>query len=145
MERTLTIVSSLVVLGLLALVWQLPTNDVALSQAVKPSTQALSQTLLGVDELMQNVDQHTNEPLLVEGVVSTVSAENKTLGLIDTQEYAQCKIVTCSQLTLPVRWTGTMPHALETVRVKGAIQKKGSKFIFVADAVEQQTDTGEEG
>ena len=94
---------------------------------------------------MQNVDQHTNETLMVEGVVSAVSAERKTLGLIDTREYAQCKIITCSQLTLPVRWTGTMPQPLETVRVKGAIQKKGSKFIFVADTVEKQTDTGEEG
>ena len=145
MKRKLTIVSSLVVLGLLALVWQHQTIGVALSQALKFSTEASSQTLLGVDELMQNVDQHTNETLLVEGVVSTVSAKSKTLGLIDTREYAECKVVTCSQLTLPVRWTGTMPQALETVRVKGAIQKKGRKFIFVADTVEQQTDTGEEG
>jgi hypothetical protein len=90
---------------------------------------------VGVRELMQHANRYPG-PVLVDGVVSDVFPDRKMLALIDVKEFKDCKVVTCAQLTLPVRWGGPMPVVASTVRVNGAVKKQGVRRVFVADAME---------
>jgi hypothetical protein len=85
--------------------------------------------VLGVDEYMSNVDRYKG-PVNIKGVVSTVSPKHQMLGLIDTGEFESCKVVTCAQLTLPVFWTGKMPHVKETVVVEGEAKQKNKRLAI---------------
>jgi hypothetical protein len=84
---------------------------------------------------MQHADRYPG-PVRVDGVVSDVFPDRKMLALIDVKEFKDCKVVTCAQLTLPVRWGGPMPVVASTVRVNGAVKKQGVRRVFVADAME---------
>lgn len=86
---------------------------------------------LGVDDLMRNVERHRKGSVQVEGIVSQTSPQDKTLTLIDTQEFERCGLG-CAKLMLPVRWPGTMPGMKEKVRVEGEIEEAGGKLVFVA-------------
>lgn len=93
--------------------------------------------LVGVEDLMRKVEKYRHHRVRVEGVVSGVSPEHRTLGLIDCREFERCGVTTCAQLTLPVEWAGPMPKTEETVRVEGEVQETGGKLIFVAGGVEK--------
>ncbi len=90
---------------------------------------------VGVDQLMKNVDKHRGS-VSVEGVVSAVSPRDHTISLIDTQEFKKCAVVTCATLTLPVRWSGTMPSVKNQVRIEGEIKENKGKLIFQAKTLE---------
>ena len=87
--------------------------------------------VVNVEDLMNNPDAYKG-PILVEGVVSTVSLEQKIIGLIDTREFAECDTTDCSSLTLPVQWSGAMPGIEDNVKVSGEVQNSGGKFTFIA-------------
>lgn len=103
--------------------------DVTLSTA--SASDPKSDVLLGVDQLMKNVDQYKGT-IRVEGVVSIVSPQTEMLALIDSKEYVKCGVVTCSILTLPVHWKGAMPSVRDTVRVKGKVKERKGKLILEA-------------
>lgn len=86
---------------------------------------------VGVDQLMKNVDKYRGS-ISVEGVVSAVSPKDHMISLIDTQEYKKCAVVTCATLTLPVRWSGTMPSVKDQVHAKGEIKENKGKLILEA-------------
>lgn len=91
---------------------------------------------LGVDELMTKVDRYRG-PVLVEGVVSSVAANQQMLALIDSTEFDACGVTTCARYTLPVSWGGAMPAVRSVVRVRGQVKEEpGGKLVFVATAVE---------
>ncbi len=104
---------------------------------------AQSGIVLGVDELMKNVDRYRGTVLL-QGVVSAVSPEQQALSLIDTREFQACGVITCAPLTLPVRWTGPMPSPRDLVRLEGEVQQVSGKLIFNARALEKVPATPEE-
>jgi hypothetical protein len=92
-----------------------------------------SSTIVGVREFMKNVTKYQGT-VSVEGVVSKISPKQKMLALIDTQEFRECKVVTCAQLTLPVRWKGEMPKVATVVRVDGEVRSEdGQRFFFARD------------
>ena len=91
--------------------------------------------ILGVDQLMKNVDKYRGS-IRVEGVVSAVSAKEHMLSLIDVQEFKKCAVVTCATLTLPVRWAGSMPSIKDQVRAEGEIKENKGKLIFEAKTIE---------
>lgn len=95
-----------------------------------------SSTALGVEDFMRNVDKYPGERK-VEGVVSSIPGKDGLLTLIDTQELEKCGVVTCSSLSLPVRWEGVAPALRDVVRVSGHVEKDGEKLLFVALALEQ--------
>ncbi len=90
---------------------------------------------VGVDQLMNNVDKYRGT-ITIEGVVSAVSPKDRVLSLIDTQEFKKCAVVTCAKLTLPVRWSGTMPSVKEQVRVEGEVKESRGKLIFEAKTLQ---------
>lgn len=90
-----------------------------------------SATAIGVREFMRQADRYPG-PVTVEGVVSQVFPKHKMLALIDVQEFKECKVVTCAQLTLPVRWNGSMPRVKSIVRVDGEIREEGKHLVFFA-------------
>lgn len=90
---------------------------------------------LGVDEFMTRVDEHRG-PVLVEGVVSSVAANQQMLALIDSKEFDACGVTTCARSTLPVSWAGAMPAVRSVVRVRGQVKEAGGKLVFVATAVD---------
>ena len=98
---------------------------------------SFSQTpaVLGVEELMQNVDGHRG-PIRVEGVVSAVASDRQALTLIDTRELRECGVTTCARLKLPVRWTEVMPRIGAVVQVEGEVQELDGKRLFVARKLE---------
>lgn len=92
-----------------------------------------SSPIVGVREFMKNVTKYQGR-VSVEGVVSNISPKQKMLALIDTQEFRECKVVTCAQLTLPVRWKGEMPKVATVVRVDGEVRSEdGQRFFFARD------------
>lgn len=99
------------------------------------ATPSASVQILGVDELMQR-DQLPQTPLQVEGIVSATSADEGSLALIDRGEFDQCRVTTCAQLVLPVRWRGAMPSIRDAVRIQGEVQELDGRWIFVATHLE---------
>lgn len=94
--------------------------------------------VLGVDDFMKNVDRYRGKVSL-EGVVSTVAPEQKTVSLIDAKEFQACGVTTCAQLTLPVLWRGPVPSVGDLVRVEGQAREIKGKLMFVADRLEKVT------
>ena len=125
---------SLIVLGTAVAAWQSRSEPVS---PPKASTIGAEQAAIGVDALMQNVDAYLEDMVLVEGVVSAVDADRQTLALIDIGEYWSFRVITCADLTLPVRWSGPMPLEREAVQVKGKIQDVKGKLVFVGQKLEK--------
>lgn len=115
--------------------------QVARIRAPAGSVQGSSARALGVDELMRDADANRGE-VLVEGVVSAVSAEPSRVALIDTAEFERCGVVTCAELALPVRWSGRLPELGSRVRVRGKVELEGEKLVFVAVSAEQVRTEG---
>ncbi len=95
--------------------------------------------VFNVDDLAQNPERFTGQ-LRVVGVVASVAASQHTIGIIDSREYAECKVTTCSSFILPIQWTGPMPKVEDTIQVTGRIEKSGGKFIFVAKLMESTVE-----
>ena len=95
---------------------------------------AKAQPILGVDEFMKRVDQHPGT-VVVEGVVSSASAEKELLALIDVKEFKKCKTTTCPKLRLPVRWAGAMPEVEDAVQVEGQVEESDGKLVFLAKSL----------
>jgi hypothetical protein len=91
---------------------------------------------VGVRQLMKQADAYPGE-IRVQGVVSRVFPEQHMLALIDAEEFKECKVVTCAQLTLPVQWKGAMPKVTDTVLAEGEVRKKGMRKLFVAESLEK--------
>jgi hypothetical protein len=104
--------------------------------AAGPVSEQQSGAAVNVDDLMTSPEQYTGQLYLL-GVVSFVSPEQRTLGLIDSREFAECGVTTCSSFILPVKWDGPMPQVEDTVEVTGEVQKSGSKFVFIARSLEK--------
>lgn len=104
-------------------------------QALEPPPKAplpvTAKKVLGVDELVKNVERFSGD-LMVEGVVSATSAEKNFLSLIDLAEFVACNSTTCAKLVLPVRWTGAMPPVEARVLVKGSVEKTSDGLVFAA-------------
>ncbi len=101
--------------------------------------------VLGVEELMKSPSLPKGE-VCVHGVVSGKSKERQLLTLIDTAEFKRCKILTCAQLSLPVRWDGPMPELEQQVDVDGEIKKEAGQLVFVArsvHAIKEHTEDGQ--
>ena len=108
-----------------------------------PATPVAPQTpvvALGVDQFMREPEKHP-VTLVVDGVVKTVSRKDQTLALIDVEEYRKCRVVTCSLLSLPVRWAGEMPTVLDIVRVEGEVTTVNGKMLFAARKLEKVPET----
>jgi len=94
-----------------------------------------AESIFNVDDIARSPERFTGQ-IIVEGVVSSVTPEQDTIGLIDSREYASCKVVTCSSFILPVQWSGFMPQVEDKVQITGSIEKFGEKYIFVANRLE---------
>ena len=115
----------------------------ALRVEAGPATPVALQTpiaAIGVDQLMRKPENHRGT-LVVEGVVKSVSKKEQTLALIDVEEYRKCRVVTCSLLALPVRWSGEMPAVLDIVRVEGEVATVNGKMLFAARKLEKVPET----
>jgi len=91
---------------------------------------------LDVSALMLNVEQ-VKGVVFVEGVVAKVYPKEQRFGMIDTEEFKRCGVVTCADMVLPVRWSGAMPEPKNIVRVEGEVQKNAGRLEFVARSVEK--------
>jgi len=115
----------------------------ALRVEAGPATPGAPQTpisALGVDQLMKDPEKHPGT-LVVDGVVKSASNKDQTLALIDVEEYRKCRVITCSLLSLPVRWAGEMPTVLDIVRVEGEVTTVNGKMLFAARKLEKVPET----
>ena len=103
---------------------------------VKAEEPSAAPSEIGVDELMKNVDKYSGD-VTVLGVVKAVSDQDGRLSLIDYEEYKRCRVVTCSLLTLPVKWDGKMPSITDIVRMSGHVEEEGEKLVFAANSLEK--------
>jgi hypothetical protein len=133
MKKTL-LIAGLTVFAATILVSQIQTNS-APSAKTPPAESAKTNAVLGVENFMKNVERYRGN-VRVEGVVVAVSVTNQTLGLIDMREFQTCGLEGCA-LSLPVRWTGTMPAIGQAVRTDGQVQEAKGKLVFVARTVEK--------
>jgi hypothetical protein len=97
---------------------------------------ATTEPTLAVAALMRDAERHKG-PVVVEGVVSRVYAKEQKLGLIDTAEFKRCGTVTCADMVLPVRWTGSMPEPKALVRIEGEVRKGAAGLEFLARSLEK--------
>jgi hypothetical protein len=93
---------------------------------------------LGVDEFMTKVARYKG-PVTIRGIVTAVVPQRSLLALVDTGSCKDsCSTTSCSRLTLPVIWSGTMPKVKEMVRVEGQIREVSKKkLVFVAKRLEK--------
>jgi hypothetical protein len=105
------------------------------STAAPATSPAASEAILGVNDLMKNVDRHKRE-VRVQGVVSAVAAQSQSLALIDSREAKECGVEGgCAELLLPVHWAGAMPKVGQSVQLSGSVQESGGKLLFAAKAL----------
>lgn len=130
------ILVSLAIAVALARPWRGGGNTQVQSARPEAATTSPSQTSLGVDDLMRNIDRHRG-PVTVVGVVSASSADKQAVTLIDTKEFAECGVTNCASLALPVRWAGPAPAVEKKVRVNGEVRESDGKLVFVATALEE--------
>lgn len=130
------IVAGLTIIAATVVVSQIHTNSPPSAKPPSSAAAAKTNAALGVETFMKNVDRYRGE-VRVEGVVSSVSATNQTLGLIDVREFQTCGLEKCAELTLPVRWTGVMPTVGQAFRANGEVQKERGKLVFVAKTLEK--------
>lgn len=138
MKRGLLIGVCVVFFSVFFLVWQNWDAPGLLSQGSGTSEPVAAARALGVEQFMRNAEQYRQSTVAIQGVVSSVSTENQLVGLIDTREFKDCKITTCSALTLPVQWAGAMPQVQETIQVTGTLQQRDGSFVFRAQDLEKQ-------
>lgn len=133
---SLLLLSAVLVIGA-ALVWQrfAPASAPSAASVRAPRISAHAE-VLGVDRFMRNVNPHSKETVIVEGVVSAVVPEEHALTLIDVAERERCGVVTCAALSLPVRWDGSMPAVVDQVRIRGKLKSVGEKLVVVASELE---------
>jgi hypothetical protein len=120
-----------VITALVVALWLVSSSGLQAGEVV-----ASNQAILGIDDLMKNVDRYRGKVSL-QGVVSAVTPGQQAIYLIDAKEFQACGVTTCAQLTLPVQWRGPMPAVGDLVRVDGQAQEVKGKLIFVADKLEQ--------
>ena len=139
MKRVFLFAGVVLVLSFALLAWRLR------PQAKQPAggtvTADGAMPVVGVEALMHDVDRYRGT-LQVEGAVSAASAETQTLALIDTKELEQCGVTTCAPLSLPVRWTGTLPAVGQLVRIEGSVSESDGKLVFIAQTLDpvERTD-----
>ena len=138
MKRVLAVGAFIVLSSMAFVACQSMGGSDSSSQEVEDAEKVFTARVLGVEEFMRNVEQYRQSSVTLEGVVSAVSVENQLVGLIDIREFRECKITTCSALTLPIRWSGSMPQVQEMVQVKGKLQEKDGRFVFLAQEMEKQ-------
>jgi len=127
----MTIRTALIAVALLAPVPFASGTETAQPVAVSAEPAAV----LDVSALMREPDKHKGV-VRIEGVVSRVYPKDQKLGLIDTEEFKRCGVVTCADMVLPVRWTGVMPEPKAHVRLDGEVQKSDRGLEFVANSLE---------
>ena len=120
-----------------------PVPDIKSNAPIVPTkpTDPQPDVVVNVDDLMANPDSYIGQ-IRVEGVVSSVSPGQRTIGIIDSREFAACGTTTCPSFILPIKWSGSMPRVEDTIQAVGEVQKLNEKFIFVAyavDNIKQQT------
>lgn len=91
---------------------------------------------LGVRQFMKYVDIYKGQ-VVVKGVVSQVFPKHQMLALIDIEELRECKVTTCAQLTLPVKWKGPMPEISSIIQVDGEVTSKDNRLIFQANNIKK--------
>lgn len=132
--KTIAIVVALTVaagLAVAAFLRESSPSERALEPLPKPPWPEAAKKVLGVDELVKNVERLSGD-LTVEGVVGATSAEKNYLSLIDRAEFEACNSTTCAKLILPVRWTGAMPPVEAWVLVKGRVERTSDGMVFAA-------------
>jgi hypothetical protein len=92
--------------------------------------------VFGVEQLMLEVDKYQGS-YRVEGVVSTVAPAEQMFSLIDIKEFKECGVTTCSPLTLPVHWSGSMPAIKDAVRVAGEVREVKGKLVLEATGLDK--------
>ena len=142
MKSLLSVVITLVVVIGGVLVWRTvsaghqsqptPTGEVVMEAPLE------YESPVHVGDFMKSVDSYDGS-VSVAGVVSVVSAEDGLLALIDLREFEECGTTSCASLSLPVRWSGTMPSVANAVQVDGEIERAGEKLVFVAHQIRQRS------
>ena len=75
-------------------------------------------------------------PLRLRGVVGQVRADRKLFSLADLSDRAELlEDGKTKCVTLPVRWTGSMPALHQVVLVQGMVQDHDGQLVFVASSV----------
>lgn len=93
--------------------------------------------VLAVDQLAKNPTAYADRVVTLDGVVSAQVPEQQLFTLIDLAEYADCKVVSCSQYQVPVAFAGDLPGVEQSVRVTGRlVQPEPGRFLVQASAVE---------
>ena len=93
--------------------------------------------VLGVDEVAKNPAAFADQEVRLTGVVSAVVPDEQLFAVIDQAEYADCKVVTCSQYQIPITYAGELPAVEASVTVTGHLtQPESGRYLFQASALE---------
>lgn len=139
MKRVFLFAGVVLVLSFALLAWRLRPQAKQLAGGTVTADGAMP--VVGVEALMHEVHRYRGT-LQIEGAVSAASAETHMLALIDTKELEQCGVTTCAPLSLPVRWTGTLPAVGQLVRIEGSVSESDGKLVFIAQTLDpvERTD-----
>lgn len=98
----------------------------------------LSPGVLGVDQLMQDVDRYKS-PICVQGVVTAIVLDKRKIALVDIEQFKKCGILNCpTYLVLSVLWSVAMPPLKDAVTVEGQIKESRGKLVFEATKIYKQ-------
>ena len=75
------------------------------------------------------------EPFLLDGVVAGINEKEKIFGVIDTEEFATCNVLTCAEAIIPVKYEGKPPAPKTRVHITGKLVASDRGYLFDAEHV----------
>jgi cytochrome c-type biogenesis protein CcmE len=122
-----------IVLGAAALI----VAGVVLTRTLRGDDPTVTAAVLDVDQLATNPATFAGREVRLTGVVSAVQPEQQLFAVIDHAEYADCKVVTCSQYQIPINYAGDLPAVEASVTATGHLtQPEPGRYLFQATALE---------
>lgn len=108
------------------------------SSGVTPSAAVRSEAVptTSVEVLAEHPDRFAGR-VRVRGIVGRLAAERQMFSLVDLSDKEELLKTGATQcVTLPVRWTGAMPAAMQEIAIEGSVQQTEGKLLFVATTVQ---------
>ena len=105
-----------------------------LSQTLETSSSVVGSSTVSVRSIAKDPEAFV-EPFLLDGVVAGINQKEIIFGVIDTEEFAACNVLTCAEAIIPVKYEGKPPAPKTRVQISGKLISTDHGYLFEAEHV----------
>lgn len=105
-----------------------------LSQKLEKSSSGVGSSTVSVRSISKEPEAFVG-PFLLDGVVAGINQKESIFGVIDTEEFATCNVLTCAEAIIPVKYDGKPPAPKTRVQISGKLISTDRGYLFEAEHV----------